>query len=1111
MSKGSPANPSSISNLESRILNHSVYTGSFAALEKRWIELIAGLQRNDPLLEINILVGSNILALYLKRRLAESGKTVANIRFHTFLDLVRRLAADSEAAPLKPRLSHLGASILLENVLAKHAPRIFAPLSGSRGFRDAVLDTFRDLRDAGFGTDELDRAVKDENRTPDRRQRLIALADLYRLFREQVGLFHDEDDDFRAAIHNASKIESFGFSRLIVYGIYDATGQQSRFLEVLKNSLEMVYFIPYVDDAVSGFARSFLEARLQELGTKSVHLTEPKPVDSLGRLGGKGFGFSAESGTREPLPSDGSLALVSAPGESRVAIEIVREIFRAVRDDTITGFHEAAVILRQPETDIPILTEMLRLHGVPYFIQGGGRFADRPLSKAVIALSNLAAHSFSRESVITAMELVSAALPESSVADWDVQNWRSITNDPRFLSGLQSWDEGTEALVEQARKELSGIEAHPLEAFEDDPEFQTHSLQSVRMRFESAKRLRNAWKLARQASAEWPDRLSWPDWTRFLDQHIGLVLGDSVDWPLFSTVLDELGNLHEFDIQDSAGINRVGGITVEKLKSALQEAISSLSYPAGRFQRSGVNFLSTSAARGLRFKLVVIPGLDEGRFPAKLRQDPLLLDSDRIRMKNLPIKSKRIEEEKLLFDMAARSADRRLVLMTSRLDEGSDRERIPSQFFLRAAAAVQGGIVTLRDLTRDGIPGFRSVSLDNPAPEKDAVAINEGEIRLRLIASEPDTARMALAALAELEPHRLKKPIEYDQARWIHKMTSFDGVVADSRLVEWIARKVGVSAGQMSASRIEEYAKCPYYFFLKRVMGLESWEEQEKVEGMDPLERGLAIHSILENFLRNIGENNFRSASENTLREQLEQLARKELAKARPAAMPDLLWEVEQDSLIKMLKQWIAFEVVRAKENFHIAGLERSFGQFEQKENYAAFRLKAGKHTFYFRGRIDRVDISDDGKRARIIDYKTGTLPDSMARKTRTPLMSGERIQVVVYRGALSVLDEFQGLESIEGEYLHLQPRDGRIVPCSFADQELQEAAQALPGILEIIGDGIERGIFFARTSGVIRPMGHCEFCDYLTICGKDRVQREERKFNDPVVGRFLEILEPMQ
>jgi RecB family exonuclease len=212
-----------------------------------------------------------------------------------------------------------------------------------------------------------------------------------------------------------------------------------------------------------------------------------------------------------------------------------------------------------------------------------------------------------------------------------------------------------------------------------------------------------------------------------------------------------------------------------------------------------------------------------------------------------------------------------------------------------------------------------------------------------------------------------------------------------------------------------------------------------------------------------------------------------------------------------MLNEWLAFERSRAAQGMLPARLEQQFGDFPPDKRQPAFRLRAGKHTFDFRGRIDRVDVSRDGKHARVIDYKTGSLPDSMAKKSRTPLMSGERIQLVVYRGALSVLDEFKDVETVEGEYLHLQPKDGRIVPCPFTHEELQQALQELPDILEIAGDGIESGAFFIRTSGMIRPFGHCDYCDYLQVCGKDRIQREERKANDPAVRKFFRAMEPQQ
>jgi RecB family exonuclease len=448
--------------------------------------------------------------------------------------------------------------------------------------------------------------------------------------------------------------------------------------------------------------------------------------------------------------------------------------------------------------------------------------------------------------------------------------------------------------------------------------------------------------------------------------------------------------------------------------------------------------------------------------------------------------------------------------MTSRLDESSDRERIPSQFFLRVASAVCGRAVAMRDLIGGVIAGFHSVSLDNPAPAAGDLPVDEGEIRLRIVTAKRESARSTLHMLAKLEPLRMDRPLRYDESRWLRKLTSFDGRLTDPALVRWAAQRIGPSAGQVSASRIEEYVKCPYYFFLKRVMDLQAWEEQAKIEGMDPLDRGLAIHSILEKFLTASGESLFQSPGEK-LKQELEAQARISLDAARPAGLADLLWEIERDALLRMLSRWLDFERSRADCDLHVARLEKTFGEFGPEEKFPAFRLNAGRHGFDFRGRIDRVDLSGDGKRARVVDYKTGALPESMANKnTRTLLMSGERIQIVIYTGALSVLDEFKGVETIEGEYLHLQPKNGLTVSCSFTHDELQSGARALTDVLKIVGDGIENGIFFARTSGKIRPQGHCEYCDFLPVCGKDRNQREERKSKDPAVQKFLEVVEPL-
>jgi hypothetical protein len=105
-------------------------------------------------------------------------------------------------------------------------------------------------------------------------------------------------------------------------------------------------------------------------------------------------------------------------------------------------------------------------------------------------------------------------------------------------------------------------------------------------------------------------------------------------------------------------------------------------------------------------------------------------------------------------------------------------------------------------------------------------------------------------------------------------------------------------------------------------------------------------------------------------------------------------------------------------------------------------------------------------------------------------------------------MEDLAGVRHIEGEYLHLQTRDGSIASCVYGDSELRAAVQRLPEMLEIIREGMNRGVFFARASGRVRPQGHCDYCDFLTICGKDREQRQARKSSAPAVVRFDRLQE---
>ena len=89
---------------------HRLVAGPFSALAPRLFEAIQELQVEDSLQRVDVLVGSNLLGLDLRRRLAgaiaERGRRAghANVRFVTFLDLAREIAGRVPGRPAPPAL-----------------------------------------------------------------------------------------------------------------------------------------------------------------------------------------------------------------------------------------------------------------------------------------------------------------------------------------------------------------------------------------------------------------------------------------------------------------------------------------------------------------------------------------------------------------------------------------------------------------------------------------------------------------------------------------------------------------------------------------------------------------------------------------------------------------------------------------------------------------------------------------------------------------------------------------------------------------------------------------------------------------------------------------------
>ncbi|HXZ36352.1 MAG TPA: hypothetical protein VEL68_10065, partial [Thermodesulfobacteriota bacterium] len=73
----------------------TLFLGPFQPeLEEAFSLWVRERKEKDPLAPLVVLVGSNLLGLYLRRLLAQRGLNHINLRFLTFIDLARTLAAE---------------------------------------------------------------------------------------------------------------------------------------------------------------------------------------------------------------------------------------------------------------------------------------------------------------------------------------------------------------------------------------------------------------------------------------------------------------------------------------------------------------------------------------------------------------------------------------------------------------------------------------------------------------------------------------------------------------------------------------------------------------------------------------------------------------------------------------------------------------------------------------------------------------------------------------------------------------------------------------------------------------------------------------------------------
>ena len=161
-------------------------------------------------------------------------------------------------------------------------------------------------------------------------------------------------------------------------------------------------------------------------------------------------------------------------------------------------------------------------------------------------------------------------------------------------------------------------------------------------------------------------------------------------------------------------------------------------------------------------------------------------------------------------------------------------------------------------------------------------------------------------------------------------------------------------------SVLQDQAACPFRAFARHRLLAESLEEPH--DGFDASERGQLVHYVLANFWQALPQRSRAtleslSSDERTrLLQQASDEALGRLRRRRAGSVSDAVMRLERDRLVRLMTQWLQFEMA-------------SRGDFDVIATEERRALSVG--PLALRGRLDRVDRLPDG-RTVVIDYKTG-------------------------------------------------------------------------------------------------------------------------------------------
>jgi RecB family exonuclease len=959
-------------------------------------------------------------AARFERELCRERAAVLGVSIRTFASLFEQVA-QAAGVRLPPLLSEPQRLALVRAAIASTPLRLLAGSAARAGFIPALDSLIAELQGALVSPAELEAAAGDLDDGGYERE-LAALHASYVDLRQEAGR---SDAGSRAEATVAAirpRPDAWQDRPVLVYGFDDFSRAQVELLAELGRSSEVAIAVNYGDrEALKALAPLVGELRHDlgaEVATELGHDPTYTDRESLRHLDRWLF----ESGAPAREPDDG-LVMLECAGELGEAETIAAEIARLLAEGVPA--EEIAVVTRDVADRGPVIGQVLARFGVPAAVETSVALDRTAVGRSLVALCR-------------------AASADGQPADL----LSHLRADPAMSTGATDW------LERRIRREQPRSVDEAIAGWERPP----RHLAAVRTAVRPAARIRVLAGVAHEL-AEAPHRAAAP--VSAADG--GIAPFDPLELRAAAVAADLLEEL--------AGIGDLPRCRPPDLLQAA-EAIEAARVPLWRGPADGrVRVLDPYRMRAGRARHLFCAGLQEGEFPRRSAQDPLLSDERRSRL-GIPALRRRDPQdwERYLFHACVSRPTQRLYLSWQSCDdEGAPAARSPF------VDEVLDLVAPDPDATPEGLIRRRGIEQVTFEPGE---APSERELARSLAVRGRDADhRAALAALAVADEVG---------ARILAELTELPDpdrrpgpIVAGAVLDELGAREL------ISASSLERWLGCSYRWFVDHELRPQRLDPEP-----DPLRLGTVAHQALQRLYADPpGADRIpRPADVGRWKSRLAQLL-DDVATEQGMRPHEPADSVAIARLRTQLDRFLGDEA-ELETDFRPPSelLEAQFGFAE--DGPAALEVGAMK----LRGAIDRIDVRGDGRTALVHDYKT-----SRKMPGRKTWEREGKLQLQLY---ILAARESLGLEPVGGLYHPLGGRGDKRRPRGIVLRDASglddfDLVRGDPCDAEQLDEELERARAQAAASaeamrrGAITrdPLGgRCpRHCTYQPICRIER------------------------